>query len=532
MANLMDTICSQPTELELETINSTRRMAIEQPLPRGLGSCVLIPSFLSANACREIIAAAEVRGFSSAELDYPPSYRNNDRQVLHDEQLAERLLSRLGEKLPGGIECLLPDDPATDWRPEGINERFRLCRYQPGQQFHIHQDGVHHRGAGCRSMLTFMIYLTDGDDFEGGDTLFFASGPQAGESASNLVARIRPRAGSLILFDHDIWHAGEEVTRGVKYVLRSDLLFRHRQEASRVAATASHHQGYIWTLLELADGRVASGGRDSNIRVWHHGGEPSGVLVGHSQSVLGLVEVYPGLIASISRDRTLRYWHLAEQRCIRSVTAHTAAVLSIACTSQRTIATGGADHVINLWSEDGSLVRSLTGHDGWVWGLANAGPGLLASASEDGSVRIWDPPSGRCLTTWRSHCPLRTIDTCQPRSADGPAYLAIGDTSGQITLLTADQSGIHVVAFFKAHDAAVRRVRFLRGGMVASCGEDNRLRLWRGQSAELVHEETFKNFVTDVIELADGTRVSCSYDGSLRWAEMAPSADRVIASLA
>jgi predicted 2-oxoglutarate/Fe(II)-dependent dioxygenase YbiX len=514
----MDAISSLSIVEKRAVTNSDPRRMIEQPLPQELGTCVLIPGFLSTAECNALIEGAEGRGFSSAELDYPPSYRNNDRQVLTDEQLAARLLSRLRERLPGGIERLLPADLNQNWRLQGINERFRLCRYQSGQRFHIHQDGVHHRGVDCRSMLTFMVYLTDGDDFDGGDTLFYAAGPRGGEGESNFVARIRPRAGSLILFNHGIWHAGEEVTRGVKYVLRSDLLFYRNSEVTHpIDANASHHQGYIWTLVELDDGRVASGGRDGNIRIWHRDGELSGALTGHSQSVLGLVEVRPGVIASISRDRTLRHWDIAEQRCIRSVTAHDAAVLSVARTSGRRIATGSADHTIRLWSEDCTSIRSLTGHDGWVWGLANIGRDLLASASEDGSVRIWNLRSGQCITTLRTSCPLRTIDAFQPDLRGDPLLLAIGDASGRVTLLSTSLSDIRELASFKAHDAAVRRVRFLHDGVLATCGEDDRLRIWARGSTELIHEDTYGNFVTDVIELRGGSRVSCGYDGELRW---------------
>jgi predicted 2-oxoglutarate/Fe(II)-dependent dioxygenase YbiX len=514
MVNSMEPISSLSIVEEAGILNNAQRQMIEQPLPRELGTCALIPDFLSRAECNALIRAAEGRGFSSAEMDYPPSYRNNERQVLTDQQLAARLQCRLSEALSGGIERLLSSDLTPNWRLESINERFRLCRYQSGQRFHIHQDGVHHRGPNCRSMLTFMVYLADGDDFDGGDTLFYAAGPRAGEGGSNLVARVRPRAGSLIVFDHSIWHAGEEVTRGVKYVLRSDILFRRTSEAP---APVSHHQGYIWTLVELDDGRVASGGRDGSIRIWHDDGELDGTLIGHNQSVLGLVEVHPGVIASISRDRTLRHWDIAEQRCIRSVTAHTAAILSIARTSEQTVATGSADHTIRLWSEDCTLIRSLKGHDGWVWGLVNIGQDLLASASEDGSVRIWNLGSGQCIATFRTSCPLRTIDAYQPDLANNMLYLAVGDASGRTTSLSASLSNIRELASFKAHDAAVRRARFLHNGTLATCGEDNRLRIWSNDSSELIHEEVHGNFVTDVIELRDGSRVSCGYDGALRW---------------
>lgn len=494
----------------------------EHPLPPGLGSCVSIPGFLSPAECRELICAAEDRGFRSAELDYPPSYRNNDRQVLNDPALAARLLQRLRDAAPDDIDGLLPEGTSKDWKLCGINERLRLCRYLPGQQFHLHQDGVHHRGADCRSMLTFMIYLTDGDDFEGGDTSFYMAGPSSGEHESNPVVRIRPRIGSLILFDHGIWHAGDEVTAGMKYVLRSDLLFRRdAEEKPGLATVPSHHQGYIWTLAELGDGRVASGGRDGKIRIWHPHGELSETLEGHDQSVLGLVECGPGMIASVSRDRTLRYWDLASQRCIRSIAAHEAAALSLLCLPGRTLATCGADHTLRLWSAEGQLQHAWVGHDGWVWGMARLGDTRLASASEDGSVRLWDLPTRRCLATLQLGHPLRTIDSRRSNQEDGHT-LAVGDAKGGLTLWQMDRQGARELGFFKAHDAAVRRIRFLRDGSLATCGEDNRLRIWSAGDLALVHEEVRGNFMTDVLELRDGARVSCGYNGELHWTSPRP----------
>jgi hypothetical protein len=508
-------------ESTLETDGSRHGM-LEYPLPPDLGRCVLIPGFLSPSECREMIGAAESRGFSSAELDYPPSYRNNDRQVFNDPDLARRLLERLGNKVLGGMENLLPDDSPGGWRPSAINERFRLCRYGPGQQFHIHQDGVHHRGADCRSMLTFMIYLTDGDDFEGGNTSFYSAGPASGEDASNVIARIRPRIGSLILFDHGIWHAGEEVTAGIKHVLRSDLLFRRDsgQEHVEVAAS-SHHQGYIWTLAELGDGRVASGGRDGKIRIWHPHGELDAVLTGHSQSVLGLAECGPGMIASVSRDRTLRYWDVATQRCIRSMTAHEAAVLSLVRLPGGKLATCAADHTFRLWSDEGELRQTFTGHAGWVWGMADLGHNRLATASEDGSVRIWDLDTRDCLLTLSFKHPLRSIASRRAGPEDAYA-LAVGDAKGDLTLWRMDQGRARELRSFKAHDAAIRRIRFLRDGSLATCAEDNRLRIWSYPELALNHEEIHGNFVTDVLELRGGAKVSCGYDGQLRWTLPAP----------
>ena len=56
-----------------------------------------------------------------------------------------------------------------------------------------------------------MIYLND--NFKGGETKF-----------NDLV--IAPKKGSALLFYHYLEHEGAEVIEGIKYVLRTDIMFR------------------------------------------------------------------------------------------------------------------------------------------------------------------------------------------------------------------------------------------------------------------------------------------------------------------
>ena len=59
-----------------------------------------------------------------------------------------------------------------------------------------------------------MVYLNE--DFDGGETDF----PEQGR-------RVIPKTGSALWFQHMLLHSGERVARGCKYVLRSDVLYRH-----------------------------------------------------------------------------------------------------------------------------------------------------------------------------------------------------------------------------------------------------------------------------------------------------------------
>ena len=102
------------------------------PLPDRPEFCMVCPGFLTPAECAEFIAQSERRGYAGAGSDYPPSYRNNDRQVLDDADLAARLLERLRRHAP----ATLPGEPGgPEWALHAVNERFRLCRYRPGQRF-------------------------------------------------------------------------------------------------------------------------------------------------------------------------------------------------------------------------------------------------------------------------------------------------------------------------------------------------------------------------------------------------------------
>ena len=78
------------------------------------------------------------------------------------------------------------------------------------------------------SWLTTMVYyLNDGDeDFSGGCTSFLRK-PDRKSKSSSLVAEVSvvPKLGRVLVFDHDVWHTGDEVTDGVKLCVRTDVMY-------------------------------------------------------------------------------------------------------------------------------------------------------------------------------------------------------------------------------------------------------------------------------------------------------------------
>jgi hypothetical protein len=102
----------------------------------------------------------------------------------------------------------LPPAPAGQ-TAQGLPKDLRFYKYSAGERFKMHKDGAWTE-RGLTSQLTLLVYLNAG--FEGGDTQF-------------RDCTVTPQTGDALLFLHDTWHEGTAVTSGVKYVLRSDVLY-------------------------------------------------------------------------------------------------------------------------------------------------------------------------------------------------------------------------------------------------------------------------------------------------------------------
>lgn len=162
--------------------------------------------------CDALIRLAEGIGFDAAPITtgrgfvMAPEIRNNTRVMLDDAPRAKALWAQLARFTP---------EARDHGRAVGLNERFRFYRYAPGEFFRWHRDGAFFRDTHERSLLTALVYLSG--DCEGGSTDFDLGDDEI---------RVAPERGMVVLFDHRLLHQGAPVTRGRKYVLRTDVMYR------------------------------------------------------------------------------------------------------------------------------------------------------------------------------------------------------------------------------------------------------------------------------------------------------------------
>src|SRR5687767_14445902 len=129
-------------------------------LPDSNFTCFVIPSLFSQTECEELLNADIKSSFQKAIANYPTYYRNNDRFVMDNEALANKLFEKVKPYLPETItiDSSIQAENGT-WNLKELNSRLRFCKYAANQYFHRHLDGIHYRSANIQSKLTFMIYL-------------------------------------------------------------------------------------------------------------------------------------------------------------------------------------------------------------------------------------------------------------------------------------------------------------------------------------------------------------------------------------
>jgi len=182
-----------------------------------------IENFLTHEECDRWIKWSEDHGYEGALImtengaERDEEIRNNDRIIYDNADYARELWDKAKHCIPAVF---------SGRSAIGLNERFRFYRYDVGQKFDWHLDGSFVRDSGEKSQMTFLVYLND--DYEGGTTSFSSF-------KSPLVYKdfsVSPKKGSALVFFHPIYHRGDEVLSGRKYIIRSDIMYAPKAEDS------------------------------------------------------------------------------------------------------------------------------------------------------------------------------------------------------------------------------------------------------------------------------------------------------------
>jgi WD40 repeat protein len=252
------------------------------------------------------------------------------------------------------------------------------------------------------------------------------------------------------------------------------------------AAAYEGHDDEVKAVARLSDGRLVSGGRDTALRVWPAGGgAESAALPGHTHTIFAIAPLPGGGCATGSGDMCVRLWRCAAVTgritCAATLKGHKNMVFALAASPDGArLLSGSADKTLRVWAlgDEGTSVapaceRVLSGHTAWVNAVLLVSPSRAASASTDGSVRLWDLTSGACTAVCAGHDGA-VLSLALLR---GGERLASGGDDGALRLWRLPD-GAPRAELLDAHDGPVRALVALPDGRLASGGDDRIVRLW------------------------------------------------------
>ncbi len=181
----------------------------------------IVNNFLSPVKCQELIDKSESLGYTEADISYPTGavmkkeYRNNSRCLCRDEKLRVELENMILPHAPL-VLTTIKEGGVLDYKKFiKLSGNFRFYKYVTGEEFKRHRDGNQLEEGGV-SLVTVLIYLNDVE--EGGETSLC-------DRMLESPVMVKPEEGKLLIFEHTILHAGLPLIKGVKYVLRTDLIY-------------------------------------------------------------------------------------------------------------------------------------------------------------------------------------------------------------------------------------------------------------------------------------------------------------------
>jgi WD40 repeat protein len=168
--------------------------------------------------------------------------------------------------------------------------------------------------------------------------------------------------------------------------------------------TLSGHKGGVRCLVISEKNKLVSGSDDATIRIWNmaSGKEIGSPLQGHSTAVnsLALIDDEAELVISGSNDKTVKIWKSGKD--LATFVGHADAVSAVVFSGKNLlIASASWDHTVKIWDLQNPGVDerfTFTGHTAPVRSLAISRDGrTLASAGNDGTVRLWRAASEKSL---------------------------------------------------------------------------------------------------------------------------------------
>ena len=134
------------------------------------------------------------------------------------------------------------------WKAIGISPLLRFMSYTEGGEHYGHYDMGYDYGDGRRTLMSFVVYLTDVQDGEGGKTRFLQDKQEnipvrhrvhddwrRRAEEEEILCAVRPQKGHVLFFDHRLCHDVEPYSGTTpRIIIRGDVVYWSMKEEEYV----------------------------------------------------------------------------------------------------------------------------------------------------------------------------------------------------------------------------------------------------------------------------------------------------------
>eukprot|EP00933_Yihiella_yeosuensis_P017026 TRINITY_DN14343_c0_g2_i2.p1 TRINITY_DN14343_c0_g2~~TRINITY_DN14343_c0_g2_i2.p1 ORF type:complete len:469 (-),score=82.76 TRINITY_DN14343_c0_g2_i2:431-1837(-) len=273
---------------------------------------------------------------------------------------------------------------------------------------------------------------------------------------------------------------------------------------------------------------------------------------GHLNFVNTAVPCRGDKILSCSDDFTCRLWAIGKAgspgELLKTYWICEYPVKTVCELPGQRAACGGLDKTLRIFSlVTGDVLHRIRDHreigpdDGYfqkqgcgaLWTVLHLRGNVLASGCDDGTVRVWDIDTGKCLDMKRGHsgwgedigkagvgwklseryagvwrlCHLGK-DGKQFASCSYDRTICIWDSS--------DLDNINVIRMWKAAENSVLSVNLIDPCHMASCGSDKEIKIWNFETGELVASIETRGIASSIVPVDDSVIAIAGGDATVR----------------
>ena len=286
--------------------------------------------------------------------------------------------------------------------------------------------------------------------------------------------------------------------------------------------------GKVTAVVFAPSGKsVVSGTETGTVCIWNilAGQSTMQQLFGHSESVVSVaVSSDSRIIASASCDRTVRVWRIGTGQLLTVLTGHDDPSKGVAVSPNGQVTTSGSYNFTNieshkidltdrpnfrvsetkqfmvwikgqsicLWTQQNQDKPSLICLDGHTAAVRSAvispDSSYVASASDDGTIRIWDVAGGNeSVQSISAVLPLSNAPVLQAVSRQGANIVSVWD-DGSITLWDMKTSETRLLPLAE-HTLDITTLAISSAGNLITTGfTDGTVRLWNAQTGQAIGE--------------------------------------------